>query len=86
MDHLAYDETSFILAEVFALPEKHAQVEPVAVVHKHVNVGACLDGLVQFDGMRTVDQSVYPHFFLNALHVFVRNVGDVDDLTSVNRL
>jgi hypothetical protein len=33
MDHFAYDETSFLLAEVFALPEKHAQVEPVAVVH-----------------------------------------------------
>jgi hypothetical protein len=83
-NHLTHDQPGFLLTQSLAHFQQDAKVKAIAVVHDHVNVGAGLDGLVQFDGMFTVDHGVDAHFLLDTVHVVFADVGDVDDLAGVN--
>ena len=84
MDHLAHDHPWFLLGNSLSDFEHYTQVKSIAVVHNHVDIGAGLDGLVQFYCEVTVHHGMQTHFFLNAIHVFSANVCNVYDFASVN--
>ena len=84
LDHLSQDQAHFSLAESFPNLEEDGKVATVAILHHHVDVGSRLDSLVEADGVGTLDEVVESNFFLDAVHVLLRDRNNFDYFTGIS--
>ena len=84
-DHeLAQDNSGLVLFDPLADLEQDAQIVPIRILLHHIDVLTCLDGLVQSDGVLTLDHAVDPDFLMDAVQVLFADVADLYDLASID--
>ena len=74
LHNLLDDDTRLFLADVTAGFQEDAKIESIGVLLHHVNVGSCLDGLVESDGVRRAHHAVNFDLLVDAIKIFL---GDV---------
>ena len=74
LNDLLHDDSSLGLTYVAAHLEQHSQVIPICVLLHHVNIGACFDGLMKADGMRTPYHPVNLYLLVDTIEVVLADI------------
>ena len=66
--------------------QEHCQIKAIGVLLHHVDIRACLDRLMEADGVWRSDHAMDSDFLVNASQVLLANVRDLYNLARINLL